>query len=275
MEADQTIHCSFCGKSPSDVLTIIAGPDNHCICNECVMLCEDIIVERGGEIDWLHALRLPDLPTTAVRVMSLTAAAGHHMTCRYCKETCEVYELVYPSPTKMTSSTPEELAKVGGAFSLDELSGQPVCLTCLVRMREGYVVLKRCLYCHEERPEYAFQNEYHICIRCICSGLWCLENRQEIKTVLRAMRVLLMQGYHALFDRVVTAAQTEPATVSCGEAGLTVLREHELLQPGVNTLEPWLAECIRRTCASDGVTFSITSIAFPEENIVRSVSDPI
>jgi class 3 adenylate cyclase len=39
-----TLHCSFCGKSQHDVRKLIAGP-NVFICNECVDLCLDIVVE--------------------------------------------------------------------------------------------------------------------------------------------------------------------------------------------------------------------------------------
>lgn len=39
---NNTIHCSFCGKSQDQVKKIIAGPDVY-ICNECVALCQEII----------------------------------------------------------------------------------------------------------------------------------------------------------------------------------------------------------------------------------------
>ena len=37
--------CSFCGKSHEKVEKLIAGPDGVHICNECVGLCGDILVE--------------------------------------------------------------------------------------------------------------------------------------------------------------------------------------------------------------------------------------
>jgi hypothetical protein len=40
--SDQTLYCSFCGKSQHDVAKLIAGPAVF-ICNECVDLCNDII----------------------------------------------------------------------------------------------------------------------------------------------------------------------------------------------------------------------------------------
>jgi len=36
------IHCSFCGRTENQVERLISGPDAY-ICNECVMLCMDII----------------------------------------------------------------------------------------------------------------------------------------------------------------------------------------------------------------------------------------
>jgi hypothetical protein len=41
---DDTLYCSFCGKSQHDVKKLIAGP-GVCICDECVELCTDIIRE--------------------------------------------------------------------------------------------------------------------------------------------------------------------------------------------------------------------------------------
>ena len=36
------IDCSFCGKPPTAVKALLAGPDVY-ICNECVALCVDVI----------------------------------------------------------------------------------------------------------------------------------------------------------------------------------------------------------------------------------------
>ena len=38
--------CSFCGKSRSSVDTLIAGPPSIYICNECISLCNTILVEE-------------------------------------------------------------------------------------------------------------------------------------------------------------------------------------------------------------------------------------
>lgn len=37
------IDCSFCGKAHTDVVTMVAGPSNVFICNECVSLCQEIV----------------------------------------------------------------------------------------------------------------------------------------------------------------------------------------------------------------------------------------
>jgi hypothetical protein len=45
---DETLSCSFCGKSQYDVRNLIAGP-NSFICNECVALCDDIVEDSELE----------------------------------------------------------------------------------------------------------------------------------------------------------------------------------------------------------------------------------
>lgn len=44
----QDVHCSFCGKSQSEVQKIVAGPGVF-ICNECVALCQEIIDQELSE----------------------------------------------------------------------------------------------------------------------------------------------------------------------------------------------------------------------------------
>jgi hypothetical protein len=43
-----TAKCSFCGKYHSEVAKLIAGPDSY-ICNECVLVCSDLLVKECGE----------------------------------------------------------------------------------------------------------------------------------------------------------------------------------------------------------------------------------
>ena len=42
------MHCSFCGKSRSQVNKLIQGPCGVCICDECVSTCSDMIDESLG-----------------------------------------------------------------------------------------------------------------------------------------------------------------------------------------------------------------------------------
>ncbi|MDX8404968.1 MAG: ATP-dependent Clp protease ATP-binding subunit ClpX [Mariprofundus sp.] len=42
---DNTLYCSFCGKSQHDVKKLIAGPTVF-ICDECIELCNEIIIEE-------------------------------------------------------------------------------------------------------------------------------------------------------------------------------------------------------------------------------------
>ncbi len=42
---ENLLRCSFCGKGQKDVLKLVAGPHVY-ICNECIRLCNDIIVDE-------------------------------------------------------------------------------------------------------------------------------------------------------------------------------------------------------------------------------------
>ena len=44
------MNCSFCGKSQDEVYKIVAGPD-VCICDECIKVCNDIILDRRKNED--------------------------------------------------------------------------------------------------------------------------------------------------------------------------------------------------------------------------------
>ncbi len=43
------LYCSFCGKSQHEVKKLIAGPTVF-ICDECVELCQGILLEEKGEM---------------------------------------------------------------------------------------------------------------------------------------------------------------------------------------------------------------------------------
>jgi uncharacterized Zn finger protein len=45
MAARSKLYCSFCGKAEHEVRQLISGPSVY-ICNECVTLCTEIIVEK-------------------------------------------------------------------------------------------------------------------------------------------------------------------------------------------------------------------------------------
>lgn len=43
----KVLHCSFCNKNQHEVRKLIAGPSSVFICDECIDLCNDIIVEEA------------------------------------------------------------------------------------------------------------------------------------------------------------------------------------------------------------------------------------
>ncbi len=49
-DQDTTCYCSFCGKSQEDVVKLIAGPAVY-ICDECIELCNEIVLEGTGTDD--------------------------------------------------------------------------------------------------------------------------------------------------------------------------------------------------------------------------------
>ena len=58
------MECSFCRKPQDDVAVFIVGPQVN-ICNECVMLCVEIIIKSCGELhdqnaDLKNALHLAE-----------------------------------------------------------------------------------------------------------------------------------------------------------------------------------------------------------------------
>ncbi|QSB51421.1 ATP-dependent Clp protease ATP-binding subunit ClpX [Leuconostoc falkenbergense] len=57
---EEEVHCSFCGKSASEVKNIVAGPNGVYICNECVALAQNIIQE---ELTTSQAAQVLSLPT--------------------------------------------------------------------------------------------------------------------------------------------------------------------------------------------------------------------
>lgn len=60
MTDNKNLHCSFCGKSRSEVDKLIAGPNVY-ICNECIVLSYNIVVEESSQSN--KEFDLKNLPT--------------------------------------------------------------------------------------------------------------------------------------------------------------------------------------------------------------------
>ena len=56
-----TLYCSFCFKSQHHVKTLVSGPSSVFICDECVALCNDVIV--GNPISNSGTSSEKELPT--------------------------------------------------------------------------------------------------------------------------------------------------------------------------------------------------------------------
>lgn len=53
--------CSFCGKTNDQVRRIIVGPNDACICNECIETCANLIADNvNGDFDELDKIPTPD-----------------------------------------------------------------------------------------------------------------------------------------------------------------------------------------------------------------------
>lgn len=46
-QSKPTHYCSFCSQSQHDVKMLIAGPSSLFICDECVELCMQIVIEKN------------------------------------------------------------------------------------------------------------------------------------------------------------------------------------------------------------------------------------
>ncbi|MCF6227782.1 MAG: ATP-dependent Clp protease ATP-binding subunit ClpX [Planctomycetes bacterium] len=68
--------CSFCNKSRRQVESLIAGPPDIFICNECITLCNSILVaEKNNDSPALAGLSAEELPTP----LELKAALDEHV----------------------------------------------------------------------------------------------------------------------------------------------------------------------------------------------------
>jgi len=57
--AKKTSYCSFCFKSQHEVHKLISGPANIFICDECVVLCQEVIADRPPNVSKPTAEELP------------------------------------------------------------------------------------------------------------------------------------------------------------------------------------------------------------------------
>ncbi len=60
-KSENKLHCSFCGKTQDEVNKLIAGPSVY-ICNECVELCNEILMEEEAA-EAREGKGIPELPT--------------------------------------------------------------------------------------------------------------------------------------------------------------------------------------------------------------------
>lgn len=57
-EDEKLVYCSFCNKSQNEIRKMIAGPSVY-ICDECVELCDDILLDELSELTPLNEGKLP------------------------------------------------------------------------------------------------------------------------------------------------------------------------------------------------------------------------
>ena len=73
---NRVYRCSFCGKSQTEVKTLVAGPDEF-ICDECVQLCQLIIdKETGKQAQEVPGSLLPDNAPTETLLKTLAGYNG-------------------------------------------------------------------------------------------------------------------------------------------------------------------------------------------------------
>ena len=52
------ISCSFCGKKQEEVSKVVVGPEVY-ICNECVQVCNEVLVEEGKRAEPAGPMDVP------------------------------------------------------------------------------------------------------------------------------------------------------------------------------------------------------------------------
>ena len=79
VEAAQThkrlYRCSFCGKAQTEVKTLVSGPGVF-ICDECVQLCQEIIVKNSAVTTHEAPTLLPDNASTETLLKTVASHNG-------------------------------------------------------------------------------------------------------------------------------------------------------------------------------------------------------
>ena len=105
---EKTLLCSFCGKNQTEVKKLIAGPSVF-ICDECVDLCNDIIVEENDvETDVIN----DNNETVTCRICGeqCKRVYGKHLKFAHNNMTTEEYKRLYPgSPIAALSDKIKEI----------------------------------------------------------------------------------------------------------------------------------------------------------------------
>jgi hypothetical protein len=121
--------CSFCGKSQDQVKTIIAGPGVH-ICNECVVLCQEIL--EAAEVSTSDALSksVQDFDGTVAAGDVSTFKKGDFVVCRVMEEQVGSYKVM------VLTEGPE-----ASLVSPEKLSPGNMVIALYVRSEEDKIVL--------------------------------------------------------------------------------------------------------------------------------------
>ena len=93
------LRCSFCAKSQSDVVKLVAGPGVF-ICNECIDLCNQIITEemarKGGSAEAaVRSDKTSDPPT----LKAWDGLSDEDLSLRWSEPTLPTRTSTVPSPT--------------------------------------------------------------------------------------------------------------------------------------------------------------------------------
>ena len=105
---NDTIKCSFCGKSRDEVDRILAGPGVY-ICNECIQLCREILEEEPALADTDAAEAPHELPKPVdiVKTLNDYVIGQDHAKRALAVEVYNHYKRIYAKETK----TDAELGK--------------------------------------------------------------------------------------------------------------------------------------------------------------------